>query len=223
VIFCESMKSIFEKGGGRYLYCYNLVMTTTYILAGGNDRATEGYGERLGQEIAKRVSSPRILSCFFSWPVESWESKSHDWRSWFEKYFGEAITYDYAKKEMFLRQIDSADVIYLHGGTTQLLFDTLPPADSLKKHFEGKTVVGSSAGANILAKNYWSSKRAVPAHGLAIVDINIMVHYGTLGHEGTTRTPDDWIKEERDFQKFIGREVITRLPEGQFVVRQALD
>ncbi len=195
-------------------------MTTTYILAGGNDRITEGYGERLSEEIAKHVTNPRILSCFFSLPVEIWESKWQDWQSWFSRYFGTDVRYDYAKKDTFLEQIDLADVIYLHGGDTRLLFDTLPSIDALKEHFRGKVIVGSSAGANALSKNYWSSKRGVPAHGLGIVGSNIMVHYGTLKHEETTRVSGDWEREEASFQKIIGDEKITCLPEGQFAVEQ---
>lgn len=196
-------------------------MVTTYILAGGNDRSTAGYGERLSGEIARNVTNPTILSCFFSYPAEEWEAKAQDWQPWFADYFGSDVRYDYARKETFLEQIDQADVIYLHGGDTRLLFDTLPSADALKEHFKGKVIVGSSAGANVLSKNYWSSKRAVPARGLGIVNSNIMVHYGGLQHEGLTRVPDDWKREEAAFQKFIGDEQITRLPEGQFVLVQA--
>jgi hypothetical protein len=195
-------------------------MTTTYILAGGNDRAAEGYGERLSTEIAKHLTNPKILSCFYSWPPETWEAKSHDWHDWFARYFGTDFQYDYARTDTFLEQIDAADVIYLHGGFTWLMFETLPSVDDLKRHFKGKVVVGGSAGANVLSKNYWSSSRAIPAHGLGIVDINVMVHYGTLNHDGKIRVPDDWVQETAAFQKFIGDDKITRLPEGQFVVRQ---
>jgi hypothetical protein len=197
-----------------------LGLMTTYILAGGNDRTTEGYGSRLHDELTKYAASPKILSCFFSCPAEDWEAKSHDVEAWLRQCFGGDMGYDYAQKDTFLEQIRSADVIYLHGGDTQLLFAALPPDDVLTAAFEGKVVVGSSAGANVLAKNYWSSTRAVPAHGLGIVDINVMVHYGALTHEGKTRTPDDWIRESAEFQRFIGDDTITRLAEGQFVVRQ---
>lgn len=45
-----------------------------------------------------------------------------------------------------------------------------------------------------------------------------MVHYGALDHEGRKRTPEDWKREEAEFQARIGNEEITHLPEGQFVV-----
>jgi peptidase E len=195
--------------------------STTLILAGGNDRTTEGYAKHLEDELVKYISSrPKILSCFFSAPENEWPTKYQNWKEWFTTNFSFDFEYDYAQKATFLQQIDEADIIYLHGGNTQLLFDSLPNVDDLKRHLEGKVVVGSSAGANTLSKDYWSSSRAVPAHGLGIVDVNIMVHYGTLSHEGRVRTPEDWKKEEVEFQKFVGAEEIIHIPEGQFIVVQ---
>jgi hypothetical protein len=98
------------------------------------------------------------------------------------------------------------------------LFENLPDVEELKKHFQGKVIIGSSAGANMLSKCFWSSKRAVFGEGLAILDINVMVHHGALDHEGRKRTPEDWQREEAEFQERIGDGKITHLPEGQFVV-----
>lgn len=101
------------------------------------------------------------------------------------------------------------------------MFKTMPSAEELRKHFNGKVIVASSAGANLLSKNYWSSKRAVPGRGRGVVDINCMVHFGQLNHEGRVRSPADWQNEEAEFQQCIGDgEQITHLPEGQFVVRR---
>jgi hypothetical protein len=198
-------------------------MVTTYILAGGNDRNTQGYGDRLRSEVIKYITNPVILSCFFSLPAEDWESKSHEWRAWFKQYFDEGFRYDYARKETFLDQVDAADVIYLHGGNTQLMLDTLPAVNSLLERFRGKIIIGSSAGANTLSRNFWSSARAVPAHGLGVVDMSIMVHYGVLNHDGRVRVPEDWIREEAEFQQYVGDATITHLPEGRFAVRQMED
>lgn len=191
---------------------------TIFILAGGNDRKSIDYGHSLSEEIAKHVSNPRILSCFFSWPEETWEQKAKDWNGWFLNHFTQPFTYDYARIDTFLDQIDSADVIYFHGGDTTLLLETLPGTEELKKHLDSKVVIGSSAGANMLSTYFWSSKRAIFGEGLDILDINVMVHYGTLDHEGFKRTPEDWQREEAEFQERIGDQKITHLPEGEFVV-----
>lgn len=191
---------------------------TTYILAGGNDRTTPGYGEHLQAEISKYVAKSKILSCFYSSPEEAWPEKAAGWENWFRTYFGSDVSYSYARQDIFLAQIDDADVVYLHGGNTQLLFDTLPATDELISHFAGKIVVGSSAGANALSTNYWSSTQARPLRGLGFTKLNIMVHYGTLSHEKLPRTPEDWRREEAEFAQHIGGTEIVKLPEGQFVV-----
>jgi hypothetical protein len=193
-------------------------MKTIFILFGGNDRKSLDYGRQLSEEVAKHIPNPKILSCFFSWPEETWEQKAKVWKSWFSDHFTQGFIYDYAKLDSFFEQIDAANVIYFHGGDTNLLFENLPNAEELRTHFDGKVIIGSSAGANMLSKYFWSSKRAVFGEGLGILDINVMAHYGTLDHEGFKRTPEDWKREEAEFQKRIGESVITRLPEGQFVV-----
>lgn len=193
-------------------------MKSTFILAGGNDRKSPDYGHRLSQEIAKHVDNPKILSCFFSWPQETWEQKAQDWKGWFSDHFIQPFTYDYAKYDTLLAQIDAADVIYFHGGDTKLLFANLPETEELKKHLQGKVIIGSSAGANMLSRHFWSSTRAAFGEGKGILDINVMVHHGALDHEGHKRTMEDWEREEAEFQKRIGDEEITYLPEGQFVV-----
>jgi hypothetical protein len=82
-------------------------------------------------------------------------------------------------------------------------------------------VVGSSAGANVLSKKYWSSTRAIPCEGLGVLDVNIMVHYGAMYHDGVVRTAEDWQREEAGFRAFVGDGEITHLPEGQFIVVEA--
>lgn len=188
-----------------------------FILAGGNDRTTEGYGERLANELARRVSHPSLLSCFFAAPESDWPTKSKDWKEWFSMHIAQPFTYDYAKRATFLGQMDTADVIYFHGGDTALLLKTLPDTATLKAHFPGKVVIGSSAGANMLSKLYWSSGRGVLGEGRGILDANTMVHYGSKDK----RIGADWKQEEAAFQKIIGTDRILQLPEGQFVVMES--
>jgi peptidase E len=191
---------------------------TIYILAGGNDREYIDYAKRLETELNKYITSPKILSCFFASPDSEWNNQYLKWREWFNLNLSHEFSFEYAKKEAFLEQIDASDVVYLHGGITKLLLSNVPDADTLKDYFRGKIVIASSAGANTLARNYWSSTYAEPGHGLGIVDINVMVHYGAINHEGRKRTMNDWQKEEALFSKYVQGEKITYLPEGEFTV-----
>lgn len=202
------------------LFCYDKSVTkTVFILAGGNDRKYSDYGYRLSEKVANYITNPKILSCFFSSSQETWEEKAKDWKSWFSDHFTQPFTYDYAKHETFLQQLDSADVVYFHGGDTNLLFKDLPNAQSLKKHFKGRVISGSSAGANMLSKYYWSSTRGGFCEGRAILNVNVMVHYRPADARSHKRTPEDWERDEAEFQERVGNnQTITRLPEGRFVV-----
>jgi hypothetical protein len=198
---------------------------TKYILAGGVDRAGKAYGQSLGKELAKTHKKFKILSCFFVAPPEQWPMMAKKWQPWFEKRVGNLAEYDYARADDFLDQVKAFDILYFHGGHTRTLLDTMGQFGDLKKLFKGKTVVGSSAGANMLAKNFWSSTLQKPFKGKATLDINIMVHYGAAEHEGIHRTMKDWDHEETEFRKFIGSndEKIWHIPEGEFITFEVDD
>lgn len=196
---------------------------TIFILAGGNDKKSPDYGPQLSQQIAAYTTQPKILSCFFSSEEEGWAEKAVEWQDWFADNFTQPFTYDYARSDSLLAQIDAADIIYFHGGKTPLLCEKLPATQELKKHLRGKVVVGSSAGANMLSTYYWSSTRGGLCEGLAIVDANVMVHYRAADASGYKRTPEVWDQEEAEFQRRLGDGIITQLPEGQFVVFEERD
>lgn len=190
---------------------------TIYILAGGNDRQFADYAKKLGDEIAKHAARPKILSCFYSQPEETWREKAEDWHGWFADNFTQSFTYDYAKSDTLLEQIDTADVIYFHGGDTKLLLTRLPDTDTLRQHFGGKVVIGSSAGANMLSRHFWSSTRGVYGEGKGLLDLSVMVHYGATIVGGNERTPKEWKQQEEKFAVMVNMP-IAHLPEGRFIV-----
>ncbi|HTE57212.1 MAG TPA: hypothetical protein VK694_00555 [Verrucomicrobiae bacterium] len=197
---------------------------TTYILTGGRDRAHPDYGSKLTVELKKHHEKFRVLSCFFAEPEEYASMLAEKWQPWFEKRVGSIEKYDYARMDSFLRQIKDFDILYLHGGPNRPLFDALDTFGDFAPLVAGKIVVGSSAGANFIAKNYWGSSKQKPGKGRAILDVNVMVHYGSPDHEGRPRTAGDWDYEEALFRDFIGtNEKIWHLPEGEVEVFEAKD
>jgi len=124
---------------------------TTYILAGGNDRTADPtYGDRLAKVVSSLVDEPIILSCFLSWPVEYQHEHWQDYVSWFKEKFGDVEVLE-ATQDNFYDLAKKANIIYLHGGHTKELLAHLPDFEKSKKAFEGKVVIGSSAGANYLS------------------------------------------------------------------------
>jgi hypothetical protein len=193
---------------------------TKYILAGGNDRHSEDYGIRLAEEVHKTIDKvPKILSCFFADSEPSqWELRAKDWEPWFSKYFGDDIAYEYAKPDIFIKQIKESDFIYLHGGDNEAMLARLNTYPGLDEAFQGKVVLGSSAGANYLAQKFWTRSKQQVMEGSGILPVNVMVHYGSKdgGFDGEHI---DWPDADAKMQAVTstGGELL-RIREGQFVV-----
>ena len=81
-----------------------------------------------------------------------------------------------ASKENFMEQIKIANTIYMRGGNTEKLLDTLKQYHDFSKSLTGKVVSGDSAGAYVLAKYYPVSNGKVN-EGLGILPIRIICHY----------------------------------------------
>lgn len=188
-----------------------------YILAGGYDRHYKDFGNRLYNELLRHTSDLKILSCFFSRPTDEWETNANDWHSWFTTQFKQPFTYDYARVDSFLTQVDTANVVFFHGGDTKLLMSTLPETEKLVRHLNGKIIIGSSAGANMLSRYYWSSTKSEFGEGRGIVDKSVMVHYGAENVGGKKRTAKDWAIEKELFANKSGLP-ITVIPEAEFIV-----
>lgn len=200
---------------------------TKYILTGGRDRARENkdYAALLANELHKQYDTFNILSCFFAKPEEHWPLISNHWEEWFQKKVGSVGAYDYARIDKFVDQIKDFDIIYLHGGDNKSMRDVLETFEPLADLFKGKTVIGSSAGVNALAKNFWGSTHRKPFKGLAVLDINTMVHYGSPRHDiGKDLTQHDWDEDEKKFQEFIGvAQKILCIPEGEILTFEVED
>lgn len=191
---------------------------TLYVLAGGNDRLYSQYGENLGRLVKDSVKSPiKVLSCQFAKDEEEWKEVFKVWEKWFSEYFGADTESQLASPEIFLEQIDWADVVYLHGGHTWKQEAMIKKYTDLEKHFQGKIVIGSSAGANFLSKTYFSPKRNLIGQGSGITEINSIVHFGSESDGEISLTKEDWKDVLVRMQKTVGNESVTPIPEGEFI------
>ncbi len=191
---------------------------TTYILAGGCDRKYPEYVAQLGRVVHYKVARPRILSCGFAEDDERAEEKFPEYRDLFAKSFGEHESFIKAEKAQLVEQIREADVVYLPGGETDALLQAMRQYPGIEREFEGKIVVGSSAGAHYLASyGYIPDERRLDVCG-GLLDVAVVVHYGSPGYSGTTIDPTVWDEAVRKVREASGRDEITLLPEGTFTV-----
>ncbi|HSX31008.1 MAG TPA: Type 1 glutamine amidotransferase-like domain-containing protein [Candidatus Saccharimonadales bacterium] len=193
---------------------------TKYILVGGADRASPNYLHDLKAEIAKTIHGPlRVLSCFFAEPREVWEEKFKVRIAWFRSGLGDKTHLDLAFPDSFEQQVQASDVIYLHGGDDVLLAHYLDNIPDLAKLWDGKVIVGSSAGANYLARYYWTCDWRQARQGRGLTDLNVIPHFESLQYgKLDPRGPIDWAAARHELQTLVepGGHV-TPLREGQFV------
>ena len=189
---------------------------TTLILAGGHDRNFPDFGVRLATFINREVDSPVILSCGFSQDSDSWAEKAPAWHDWYTRYFPAATVID-AVPEKFYEQALAADVVYLHGGETKRLLDTLPDYEKVKSVLSGKIVIGSSAGANYLSSVHYSPSAAVVREGSAILNMGVIVHYGAPEFDGRAISMTEWQNHAARVKELSGGNVLL-IPEGDFAI-----
>lgn len=193
---------------------------TYYILAGGEDRKTEGYGESLAEKLNELTGdkSLKVLNCFFSQDEAVWQDKFDQWKLWLKQYLGDSTESQLARPETFIDQIAWADVIYLQGGRTKLLEAALKAFPNLENNFAGKIVIGSSAGANFLSKIYYSPSQDKVGKGSSIVPLNTIVHYGANGDAEFSMSEAKWQEIVDRVELASESEAVTLLPEGKFIV-----
>lgn len=185
---------------------------TKYILAGGCDRLYPEYFTQLVRVIQTEVAHPKLLSCWFSNHADEADERFPAYREQMLKFFAEGTEIVKAEKATFIEQVADADVVYLHGGHTDVLFEAMAAYDDLESVFEGKIIVGSSAGANYLARVGFSPGKNTP------LDIAVVVHYGSMGFNGRTYEPEFWDEAVKRTREHSGSDQVLLLPEGSFSV-----
>jgi len=86
-----------------------------------------------------------------------------------------------------LKQIKSTNIIYLHGGLSIKIIDTLKKFPHLENYFNGKIIAGESARANALSHDCYSNITKIHSKGLGIIPVRTICHY----HQGDEKVLQD--------------------------------
>lgn len=104
------------------------------------------------------------------------------------------IFFEVANEVNFEEQVKNSDVIYLHGGNTLKLLETLKKFPNLKSIFEGKVIAGESAGSYVLSSYFYSKTIGAFMEGLGMVPVRTICHYIEMNSEKLDKGPKDMEK-----------------------------
>lgn len=151
-------------------------MSSVFILCGGSEWKYEASMRKIADFILERVTQPKILDVWSAMPEE--KRKKYD-AIFVEHYQNNRILFERktATQENFIEECKWADVINIHGGSSDLLFPVMQKYD-LSVLSENKIVIGSSAGAKFLSSYSpnWDGKNL--REGSKLLPLNVIVHYG---------------------------------------------
>ncbi len=154
-------------------------MKTKFILHGGFASHPNSENDAFFREILKDVpDSTKVLLVYFAKEIDRIPTSKAEDIAQFEKNKGyKNLLFETADEESFPEQIVGADVVYLHGGATLKLLNSLKKFSNLKELFNGKTIAGESAGAYALSTIFYSESAGGIFKGLGFIPVKTICHY----------------------------------------------
>lgn len=184
---------------------------TKYILHGGKTGIDCEENNKFFKEIVADLADySKVLLIYFARDEDTWENRlSEEEKKFNLAAGGKKILLTVATKNIpqLIEDIKDSDAIYICGGDTEKLIDAMKNVPDLKNLLQNKTVAGSSAGAYILSKYYYSKDLNQIGEGLGVLPIKSFCHYLT--------TDEKEIKELEDFKEKLE---LYKIPETKFMV-----
>lgn len=176
-------------------------MKTTFVLHGGFAAGIKQQSNAFFQEMLKGApENVKVLLVYFAEADEKVSLRTQqDTEELNANRGSKQLEIKVATADMFEKDCTWADVIYLHGGKTIKLVESLSKYPNIRDLFSGKIVSGDSAGAHALGKLYYSRNSKIIRDGLGIVPLKIMAHY----QEGT---PDPFVGIKPELETLLLRE-----------------
>jgi peptidase E len=186
---------------------------TKYILHGGETKVRNIHNRNFFREMVKGLNSPvKILDITFARKKKLWlEGYNKDKKKFLKAIKHKKLIFTLAKEkpEILSRQIKSNEVIFIVGGSEmRYLVKELAKIKNLKRILKGKVVAGSSAGAYVLSRYYYTRLRGRVEKGLGILPIKTIAHY----HKAKSADHLQHLKNTGNKLK------IYKIPETQYVV-----
>ncbi len=152
---------------------------TKFILHGGFAPGKRQQDDAFFQEILKDTpDSVKILLVYFAEPDEKVQLRTNEDTESLNKNKGSKnIQLRVASEATFEGDCVWADVVYLHGGKTVKLMESLSKYPNIQQTLSGRIIAGDSAGVNSLGILFYSNHSKIIGKGLGMLPFKIGVHY----------------------------------------------
>jgi peptidase E len=188
---------------------------TKFVLVGGYSNKSPDNGEAFVKELVEGFDQPvRILVCLFARRIDEWEAAFQKDKLLFASKLKQKVLLELADPARFKEQLKNTDVVYFRGGRTKALIEGLKQSEGWEQELSDKTIAGSSAGVNFLARYYYSLDDLEIREGLGILPMKALVHY-----KSDFNAPNiDWDKVYQELREYGEELPILAIPEGEFKV-----
>lgn len=191
---------------------------TKFILSGGRMYKAVDQGRSFAEELIKGFSNKpvKILICFFAQDRELWSDLFTENKEWLSTFIS-GFEIELALPENFTEQVKKSDVIFLKGGKVKQIFDILEEDKEWMAELADKTVVGLSAGADVLCKHYYVLSTRRLGDGFGLLPVKFIPHWKAddfFSKEDLV----DWNKILEELKNYKEDLPIYTLKEGEFVV-----
>ena len=189
-----------------------------YILVGGYVHKAKDEGKAFCEELINGINKKpvKILDCMFARKKEDWQDSIDRDRIFFSKFIKD-FELELADPNNFTEQVKNSDVIYLRGGCTSPLMETLSKDISWVKELDGKVLAGTSAGADAIAKYYTVLKTHRVGDGLGLLPIKFIPHWKSDYSDEEVRDID-WDSELEKLKNYKEDLTVYTLTEGEFKI-----
>ncbi len=152
---------------------------TKFILHGGFDKNKEYIRDEFFKNVLENTPKDvKIFLVFFAELKEYLELRIEQCKEQFDKNKGSKnLEFKMASEKNFLEGSAWADIIFLNGGRTANLLESLKKFQNIDQIFKDKIIAGDSAGVNALGHSFYSRKTKEINKGLGILPFKMIVHY----------------------------------------------
>ncbi len=158
-------------------------MKNKFILHGGFSQGVKQQDDAFFKEVLEDTPDvTKILLVYFAESPDKVQLRTGQDMEEFDANKGSReLKFKVASETTFEQDCAWADVIYLHGGKTVKLMESLSKYSNISQILSGKIVAADSAGAHVLGELFYSKNSKVVGNGLGILPLKISAHY----EEGT--------------------------------------